>query len=406
MKSEKNQQSPSVSALRILFASPYCLLDTTSGAAIAMQELLSHLTQHGFPCRAVTASIFDPPREVSLDGMLKHLGAVTSRQTQYKAFSAVDVTHGNFTHTILKTFRSQRFLLTSQEEDAFISLIEEKIREFKPDLVLTYGGLSAELKIHRLGHRFGIPVVFFLANPLYKKAETFSEVDLILVPSNYLSEFYRKQLGLQSQVLHDIVPFDRYRVNRQTSRFITYINPAPPKGLTFFARLVGEALRKIPHAKFLVVEARWTKADVARVGFKLDRIPNVQVIPNQSDMRGVYGQTRILLFPAFFAEASGRIIIEAQLNGIPILASPRGGIPENLNGGGFLLKTPDRCTQNFMAIPTPEEVQPWIDQMRVLLEDKEAYEEAQRRALHAVEDFRPETIIQGVIEMFNELLHK
>ena len=119
-----------------------------------------------------------------------------------------------------------------------------------------------------------------------------------------------------------------------------------------------------------MIEGRWTQADVARAGFRLDRIPNIKIMPNQIDMRPVYAETKVLLFPSFWNEPSGRTIVEAQLNGIPVMASRRGGIPENLNGGGFLFDIPERCTKNYMAIPTAGEVRPWIDQLRLLLEDE------------------------------------
>jgi len=392
---------------RILFTSPFCLLDTTSGAAISMHELLLHLVLKGFTCEAVTASIFDSNHQVLLDqAMDRHGLSHITQQEMIKGIPFIQTSYNGVTHTILQTHLSQRQTLNSQEEEALLSLVEKKIEEFKPDLLLTFGGLSAEKKIHGLGHRNRIPIVFYLVNGLYKKAETFSEVDLILVPSKFLSEFYSRHLGLRSQVLHDIVRKDRYFAAHRNPRFITYINPVPQKGLTLFARLVAEALKQLPTAEFLVVEGRWNQAEVARTGLKLDRIPNIRVMPNQTDMKPVYAETKILLFPSFSDEASGRSIIEAQLNGIPILASQRGGIPENLNGGGFLFDIPERCAKSHIAVPTPEEVQPWIDQLRLLLEDRKAYEEAQRRAFQAARDFKPENIVQRAIELFQELLKR
>jgi glycosyltransferase involved in cell wall biosynthesis len=393
--------------MRILFASPYCLLDTTSGAAISVQELLTQLAQRGFACETLTASIFDITRGISLDEMLTRHNIVNVAQREFsKNLSLVEVSYNGVVYTILKTARSQRLSLTSQEETSLLSLIERKIYDFKPDFLLTYGGLTAERSIHKLARRNGIPVVFYLANGLYKKTETFTDVDLILVSSKFLSEFYKERLGLQSQVLRALIMKDRYLVTRHNPRFITFINPVPHKGLTLFAQLVLQALRQLPQAKFLVVEGRWTQADIARAGLKLDRIPNVKVMPNQTDMKPVYEETKVLLFPSFWEEASGRTIVEAQLNGIPVMASQRGGILENLNGGGFLFDIPDRCTKNYMAIPSPEEVQPWIDTLRVLLENPEVYAEAQRRAIQAAQDFRPEKIVQRAIDLFNELLHK
>jgi glycosyltransferase involved in cell wall biosynthesis len=391
----------------MLFASPHCLLDITSGAALATRELLDQLVRLGFPCSTVTASIFDPIGQVSLDEMVAQFStAIPSRRDLSENGFFVEVSHNGITHTILKTRQSQRPFLTLQEEEALLSFVDRRIAEFHPDLLLTYGGLSAERKIHRLAHQKGIPVVFYLHNSLYKKAETFTDVDLILAPSKFLSDFYAQRLGIQSQVLYPIFNSDHCLVTRRNPRFFTFINPVPEKGLTLFARLVAEALRQLPRGEFLVVEVRWTKADVARAGLKFDRIPNIKVISHQQDIKMVYAETRLLLHPSFWVEAFGRTIVEAQLNGIPVLASYRGGIREALNGGGFLFEIPDRCTKNYMAIPTPEEVQPWIDKLRVLLEDKEAYDEAQRRALQAAQEFSPEKIVQRAIEMFNELLHK
>ena len=56
--------------MKILFASTYCLLDHTSGAALGVCSMLEGLFAYGIRSEAVTASIFDPPREVSLESML------------------------------------------------------------------------------------------------------------------------------------------------------------------------------------------------------------------------------------------------------------------------------------------------------------------------------------------------
>ena len=392
---------------RILFASPYCLLDTTNGAALATQELLIQLAERGFPCEVVTTSICDPKREVLMDEVLSHhSSAKITKSEMIKDVPCIEVNDGVLPHTILMTRSSHRPALRSAEEEALLSLVERRIGEFQPNLLLTYGGLQAERRIHRLARQHKIPVAFYLHNSVYKRTETFTDVDLILVPSKFLSDFYKERLRIQSRVLFPIFTSNDYIVQHRNPRFITFINPAPDKGLTLFARLVAESLRKLPQAEFLVVEGRWTQADVAQAGLRLNSIPNVKVLPHQQTIKTVYAETRILLYPSFWVEAFGRIVVEAQMNGIPVLANRWGGIPEALNGGGFLFDVPDRCTKNYMALPTPEEVQPWIDQLRVLLEDKEAYNEAQRRALQAAEDFRPEKIVQKAIDLFNELLHK
>ena len=58
-------------------------------------------------------------------------------------------------------------------------------------------------------------------------------------------------------------------------------------------------------------------------------------------MRSVYGETAVLLAPSQWEEAFGRVILEAQVSGIPVVSSRRGGIPELLERGGTLLAATD-----------------------------------------------------------------
>ena len=92
------------------------------------------------------------------------------------------------------------------------------------------------------------------------------------------------------------------------------------------------------------------------------------------------------------------------MNGIPVLASARGGIPENMNGGGFLFAPPERCISNYLAVPTPEEVRPWLEQIRVLIEDEKAYDEASRRAVEAAGTFHTEAIMASALRMLSAIL--
>jgi glycosyltransferase involved in cell wall biosynthesis len=58
-------------------------------------------------------------------------------------------------------------------------------------------------------------------------------------------------------------------------------------------------------------------------------------------MRSVLGRTKILIVPSQVEEGGPRVITEAQLNGLPVVASNIGGIPEVLGNGGVLLDPSD-----------------------------------------------------------------
>jgi glycosyltransferase involved in cell wall biosynthesis len=64
---------------------------------------------------------------------------------------------------------------------------------------------------------------------------------------------------------------------------------------------------------------------------------NVTLHPPTRDMRPLYARARLLLAPSQWEEAWGRVATEAQVSGIPVLASNRGGLPEAVGNGGILL---------------------------------------------------------------------
>lgn len=60
-------------------------------------------------------------------------------------------------------------------------------------------------------------------------------------------------------------------------------------------------------------------------------------LPPQQDMEEIWKKTRILLVPSIAQEAFGRVIVEAHIRGIPVIAHDIGGISEAMNGVGILL---------------------------------------------------------------------
>ena len=85
--------------------------------------------------------------------------------------------------------------------------------------------------------------------------------------------------------------------------------------------------------------------------------------------------------PSLWRESLGRVPIEAMANGIPVLASDRGALPETLGDAGFVFTIPDRCTPASSVVPTAQEVAPWVAVIERLWDDPEFEAEHRRRAL-------------------------
>ena len=56
-------------------------------------------------------------------------------------------------------------------------------------------------------------------------------------------------------------------------------------------------------------------------------------------MRKVYRTAKLVLVPSQWRETWGRIVTEAHFNGIPVLASDRGGLPESVGPGGIVVSS-------------------------------------------------------------------
>ncbi len=77
-------------------------------------------------------------------------------------------------------------------------------------------------------------------------------------------------------------------------------------------------------------------------GVALD-FPNLTLWPNVADMRRVYASARIVLVPSLFPEAFGRVAREAVLNGLPVIASTRGGLTDATWGEAIHLDPEDEA---------------------------------------------------------------
>ncbi len=79
--------------------------------------------------------------------------------------------------------------------------------------------------------------------------------------------------------------------------------------------------------------------------------------------------TKVLVMPSLM-ENAGLVAMEAMLNGIPVLGSNRGALPETIGADGLLLEIPARYTQQSPEIPTAEEVKPWVETVVRLWDDR------------------------------------
>lgn len=393
---------------KVLFVSTCCLLDNASGAAITVRTHLEVLAAAGFSCQSVTGAIMDPRRQINLDTLIPRRVLAN-----YQSGQVVEYVRRDVTHNIVWTRSSQRRLMTPEEEKTLFQRAGAVIREQKPDIVISYGGSRVCREMRRLARENGSRVIFYLGNGEYKDKSAFHESETLMVPSNFLRRLYEERLERDVVTTRSVIirerylptPIDAAKIGEacKSLQFVTYINPTLHKGVALFKRLVEMAQEQLPDTKFLLPEGRSSRELMREMGMDVHEYPNIWLIPNQADVRAIFARTRVLLYPSFWLEGFPRSVMEAQLSGIPVLGSTRGGVPEALNGGGFTLDVPERCAKNYRIIPKAHEVQPWLDILARLLNDQDAYVEANQRAIRCGQEFHPDKTGQAAIEFFSSL---
>jgi glycosyltransferase involved in cell wall biosynthesis len=391
---------------RLLFASIHSYLDPSSGAALATHEVLQLMAERGWDCRALTCGVLDFAQETPLDDVLATLerpsprvGAALLLGGEAEVF---DLELDGVRVTLLPTTSSRGEHAPSPREAAiFLDLIEQVFERFKPQVLLTYGGHPVCLEMMRRARARGIAVVFHLHNFGYNNARAFDDVKAIIFPSEYSRRFHASRLGLGGTVIPDPIRLDQVVAERLDPKYVTFINPQPDKGVTVFARIALELGARRPDIPILVVEGRSACDTLAALPVDLSGLTNLSRMANTPDPRDFYRVSRAVLMPSLWRESLGRVAIEAMANGIPVLASDRGALPETLGDAGFVFTIPDRCTPASPAIPAPHEVSPWVATIERLWDDPPF--EARHRALALAEAKRwDRDLLAGQYQQFFE----
>jgi len=201
---------------------------------------------------------------------------------------------------------------------------------------------------------------------------------------------------------------------KPASRFVTFVNPEPRKGVFVFARIAELLSQRRPDIPLLVVEGASKASDLAKLGIDLSGVKNLRVMPNTPDARQFLAATKLLLMPSLMENAA-LVAMEAMFNGIPVLASSRGGLPEMVGGGpytdslpagGMLFDIPARYTPECRDLPAAEEVQPWVEKIIRLWDDAAEYGRWSRAARQRAQQWHPDRLAPIYRDFFSRITHQ
>lgn len=232
-------------------------------------------------------------------------------------------------------------------------VLEYVVAREKPDVIVVLSGDTVPMA--QAARATGVPCVLSMENVEFDcHGGDFAQLRGMpcIANSRFTADRYEEAYGMSAHVIHPLIDPARYATEGDGEK-VVFINPIRKKGLEI-AVAVARALPSVP---FLFVEA-WalTAGQRAELRASLADLRNVELSAPTRDMRSVYAQARVVLVPSVWDEAFGRVALEPQISGIPVVVSRRGGLPEAAGDGGIV-------------VDPGAPIQHWVEAVRTLWGD-------------------------------------
>lgn len=205
------------SSPRLLFAAASCLLDTSSGAAITVRQILRCLSKERLEVSALGAGIFDA--RAGKAAMAAAFAGMQPTQT-------LAINDGAVRHRVMATQDYRRLNMTCDEEGRFFLLFLKQLETFRPDVLLLMGGHLLEMQMAAEARRLGIPVVAFLYNARYFGRRWCRDVDWVVTDSQATADLYRQRQGIEVSPLGTFIDPQRVVAPAHQPRELLFVNPA------------------------------------------------------------------------------------------------------------------------------------------------------------------------------------
>jgi surfactin synthase thioesterase subunit/glycosyltransferase involved in cell wall biosynthesis len=205
------------------------------------------------------------------------------------------------------------------------------------------------------------------------KTQRIRAADGVVGVSRYVANYIRQHAGIDAVhvPISLMEPGDWPALGRFDNQFVTLVNPCAVKGIFIFLALADA----FPETAFAAIPMWGTNQ---RDQAALRSRANVTLIEPVDDIDALLARTRVLLVPSLWAEARSRMVVEAMLRGVPVMAADVGGIPEAMMGVPYLLpvnpiaRYETRLDEQMVPVAEvpPQAVGPWREALGRLLGDR------------------------------------
>ena len=179
-------------------------------------------------------------------------------------------------------------------------------------------GHLANFKLADFGAKVQYP---FFVNNFTEYRRGMTNANRVIANSEYVSRRMKRDFDVESSVVYPPISLDEYRVEHDSGDYIAAVNPRNRgKGADIFLDLVEE----MPNEEFICAGVFRDQSFRRRA----EALSNLDYMGYCDDMRNFYKRAKVVIVPSRWNEAFGRSAAEPMVNGIPVVVSDRGGLPE------------------------------------------------------------------------------
>ena len=402
--------------MRFLLANNHCISDPTAGVTHSLRTIVEWLAEAGHDCQVLTTARFESPVRFTIEEHLRDQGVVVpaggprgkkgraDRPVVHYAVKDVPV-------TLLLTRHNDEQRPDRAESAQYLALFDNLLDDFAPDQVITCNGHPMILEAMARARARRVTTAFAVRGFGYYEPRYFDDVDHAFTCSQYLTDVYREKVGLVSTPIEPPIDWSAVVAPAESRAFVTFVHPAPHKGLLLFARLADMLGSRRPDIPILVVQSGHSAGSLNNIpGLDFSQYPQIMAAPAVPTPADYFALTRLLLVPSVWPEPFGRVAAEAMINGIPPLVGNRGALADVVGGdyaaggGGRVLSIPEWMAYDTMRLPSEEEVQPWYDAICALWDDADLYRSMAERARRiAAERYSEEVSRRRHVDYFTSL---
>ena len=200
--------------------------------------------------------------------------------------------------------------------------------------------------------------------------------DIVICDSEFTRSITTTFYNRKADLIYELVDINAYKVEKNYADFITMNQPEKHKGNEIFR----EIAKLMPEERFMTVGR----------GIHDASSPNL-IHFGQTSPRIFYSHTKIMLVPSIWPEPFGRVVMEAMANGIPVISSCVGGLPEVVGNAGILI-------DDYMN------PQKWVYEIKSLLQNPNLYKDMQKKGAEQVKKFEIKTEINKLRNLLEILV--